>query len=289
MPSTAARTAASDYARVERAIRFVHENAARQPDLAEVADAVGLSTFHVQRLFLRWAGVSPKRFLQAITAARARALLAQQHSVLETSLQLGLSGPSRLHDLFLSVERMTPGEFQRQARGLTVRWDVAETPLGRALLAATERGLCGLSFFDEGGESGALEALRARWPLATLARDRIALAAHREAVQGHLAGAPRPLGLLLKGTPLQLLVWEALLRIPAGQVTSYGALARSVGVPGAARAVGSAVGHNPIAVLIPCHRVIQATGALGGYRWGLPRKLAVLGREWVSGSPAGPG
>jgi AraC family transcriptional regulator of adaptative response/methylated-DNA-[protein]-cysteine methyltransferase len=279
------RPAASDYARIERAIRFVHANAARQPSLEEVAAELGQSAFHVQRLFQRWAGVSPKRFLQAVTVARARELLAQQTTVLETALAVGLSGPSRLHDHFLAVERMTPGEFLRQADGVTIRWDARQTQLGEALFAATSRGLCALTFTD-GEPQAALLALQARWPGAVLRRDPRALAPYAETLNARLGGAPRPLGLVLKGTPLQLRVWEALLRIPAGQVVSYGALAQAVGAPGAARAVGSAVGQNPIGVLVPCHRVIQSTGALGGYRWGLPRKLALLGRERVSARPA---
>lgn len=286
MAVDARTTGASDYARVERAIRFVHAHAARQPSLAEVARELGLSEFHVQRLFQRWAGVSPKRFLQAITLARAKELLAAERPLLETSLAVGLSGPSRLHDLFVAVERMTPGEFARQAEGITLSWDVRPTRLGQALFAATARGLCALHFVDGGGSDEALAELQRRWPRATLRRDQGAVEGYADTLEARLGGEPRPLALVLQGTPLQLRVWEALLRIPPGQVVSYGALARAVGAPGAARAVGSAVGRNPIGVLVPCHRVIQSTGALGGYRWGLARKLAVLGREVSASSTA---
>ncbi|MFL5318741.1 MAG: bifunctional transcriptional activator/DNA repair enzyme AdaA [Myxococcaceae bacterium] len=272
----------SDYARIEHALRFLQANAQRQPSLNELADELGLSEFHLQRLFQRWAGVSPKRFLQAVTIAQAKALLREQRSVLDTSFAVGLSSASRLHDLFVSVERMTPGEFQAGAAGLTVRWGVLPTPLGDAQFAVLEdRGLCGLHFLSPGDNPRAL--LSERWPGAKLVEDPKAVKPHAETLKARLAGELRPIGLVLKGTELQLKVWEALLRIPQGQVTTYGELARNVGAPAASRAVGSAIGRNPIGVLIPCHRVIQATGALGGYRWGLSRKLALLGREYAHG------
>lgn len=270
----------SDYARIDRAIRYLQAHLREQPGLAEVAAEVGLSEFHFQRLFQRWAGVSPKRFLQFLTLQEAKRLLDETRSVLDTSLDVGLSGPSRLHDLFLGLERMTPGEYKARARGLTLRWGVEETPFGPALFAALDRGLCGVSFLAEDGERGAVEALRARWPGAALAHDAVAVRDHAAALRRRMAGEPgAPIGLVLKGTPLQLKVWEALLRIPPGRVVSYGDLAALAGVPQAVRAVGTAVGQNPIAVLIPCHRVIQATGAFGEYRWGAARKMALLGVE----------
>lgn len=271
-------TGTSDYARIERAIRFLQAHAEAQPSLAELAAHLGLSEFHTQRLFQRWAGVSPKRFLQALTLARARAMLAESRPVLETSLAVGLSSPGRLHDLFVSLDRMTPGEFQAQAAGLTVRYGAHETALGPALFARLgDRGLCALWFFESFEQS--VEELRARWPGAKLVRDDGAVRVDAETLEARLGGTLRPIGLVLKGTPLQLKVWEALLQIPEGRVVAYGDLARSLGAPGAARAVGTAIGQNPVGVLVPCHRVIQKSGALGGYRWGLPRKQALLGRE----------
>lgn len=270
----------SDYSRVERAIRFLAEHAVEQPSLERVAAEVGLSPFHFQRLFQRWAGVSPKRFLQVLTLAEAKRMLAESRSLLDVSHGVGLSGPSRLHDLFLGLERMTPGEFKARAAGLTIRWGVADTAFGPALFAALDRGLCGLSFLQEDDREGALSELRARWPGAHLVADEAAIRGHAEALDAHLRGVPgRPLGLVLKGTPFQLRTWEALLRVPPGQAISYRDLAALAGSPRALRAVGTAVGQNPIACLIPCHRVIQATGALGQYHWGAARKQALLAFE----------
>lgn len=270
----------SDYSRVAQAIRFLAEHAAEQPDLARVAAAVGLSPFHFQRLFQRWAGVSPKRFLQVLTLTEAKRRLAESRSLLEVSHEVGLSGPSRLHDLFLRLERMTPGEFKAQASGLTVRWGVADTPFGPALFACLDRGLCGLSFLGEGGQDTALDDLRHRWPGASLIEDAAAAREYAAALDARLRGGTgKPLGLVLKGTPFQLRTWEALLQVPPGQVIAYRDLAALAGAPEAVRAVGTAVGQNPIACLIPCHRVIQATGALGGYHWGAPRKQVLLAFE----------
>lgn len=270
----------SDYARVERAIHFIQSRVGEQPTLAEVAAQVGLSEFHFQRLFQRWAGISPKRFLQFLTLQEAKGLLAQSRSVLDVSLQLGLSSPSRLHDLFLSLEQMTPGEYRGAARGLTIAWAVEATPLGPALFAAVERGLCGFSFVVDGDEAGALQELESRWPGATLRHLPGALHPYAQALRERLHGdVARPLGLVLKGTALQLRVWEALLRIPPGHVATYSDVARLAGAPSAVRAVATAVGRNPIACLIPCHRVIQSTGALGSYHWGSARKQLLLGLE----------
>ncbi|WP_243295222.1 bifunctional transcriptional activator/DNA repair enzyme AdaA [Geothrix mesophila] len=270
----------SDYSRVERAIRFLADHAEEQPSLERVAEEVGLSPFHFQRLFQRWAGVSPKRFLQVLTLAEAKRMLAESRSLLDVSHAVGLSGPGRLHDLFLRLERMTPGEYKAQAGGLTIHWGVAETPFGPALFAALDRGLCGLAFLGEDGQDGALAELRARWPGARLERGDALIQPYAEAFEAHMRdGGGRPLSLVLKGTPFQLRTWEALLRVPPGQAVSYRDLATLSGAPGAVRAVGTAVGQNPIAWLIPCHRVIQATGALGQYHWGAPRKQAILAFE----------
>jgi len=270
----------SDYARVERALRFLEAHVSSQPRLEEVAAEVGLSVFHFQRLFQRWAGVSPKRFLQFLTLHEAKRCLSETRSLLEASLHVGLSGPSRLHDLFLSLEGMTPGEYKARGRGQEIRWAVEETPFGPALFAAIERGLCGLSFVGDAGEAGALEELTRRWPEATRLRAPAAVRVHAEAFRARMAGkVDRPLGLVLKGTPLQLRVWEALLRIPPGHLATYGDVAKLAGAPRATRAVASAIAQNPIACLIPCHRVIQSTGAFGEYHWGAVRKRALIAFE----------
>ena len=275
----------SDYTRVERAIGFIRQNAHAQPSLSEIAASAGLSESHFQRLFVRWAGVSPKRFLQFLTLRSAKALLAQTHSVLETSVALGLSGPSRLHDLFLTLEHLTPGEFKALGRGLTVRWGVVSTELGPMLLAVTERGLCGAAFIVDGDEASAIEELEARWRGATVLHDPSAVSGVAKALRARLEGRPgKSLSVVLKGTPLQLKVWEALLRVPPAHLASYADVARLAGSRGV-RAVASAVAQNPIAWLIPCHRVIQATGAFGEYHWGATRKLALLGRELSKDRP----
>jgi AraC family transcriptional regulator of adaptative response/methylated-DNA-[protein]-cysteine methyltransferase len=269
-----------NFEKVARAIDYLEAHSQEQPSLARVAGQVGLSEFHFQRMFQRWAGVSPKRFLQVLTLSEAKARLDRSQSLLETSLELGLSGPSRLHDLFLRLESMTPGDYQKQAAGLTLRWGVGQTQLGPALFAATDRGLCSLAFLSTGDETEAVKDLSRRWPRAHLAQDERFVSPYVRGLQERLAGdLDRPLNLLLKGTPLQLRVWEALLRIPEGRVAAYATVAKVAGAPGAARAVGAAVGQNPIAVLIPCHRVIRSTGALSGYRWGAERKASLLGLE----------
>jgi AraC family transcriptional regulator of adaptative response/methylated-DNA-[protein]-cysteine methyltransferase len=270
-----------------RALQFLLDRGERRPSLAESAEAVGLSEFHFQRLFQREVGVSPKRFLQFLTLRDAKLHLGRQVPLLDASLALGLSGPSRLHDLFVSLEKLTPGEWQRRAAGVAIRWDLAPTPLGLLALAAMDAGLCGAAFVED--EEEALRELRARWPLAQFVRDQNALRPAVATLTARLLGEPgRPLGLVLKGSPLQLKVWEALLSIPYGATTTYAALARGAGAPAAVRAVASAVGDNPIAVLIPCHRVLRATGAFGGYRWGIPRKAALLAVEGARSEDAAP-
>jgi AraC family transcriptional regulator of adaptative response/methylated-DNA-[protein]-cysteine methyltransferase len=270
----------SDFSRVAQAIRFLCARAREQPSLGEVAAQAGVSEFHFQRIFQKWAGISPKRFLQFLTLREAKDLLLESRSVLEASLELGLSSPSRLHDLFVNVERMTPGQFKQRARGLTLDWAVAETPFGPALLAALEGRLCALSFLADADPDLALADLEARWPRARFRQAPEALAPFVAALEQRLRGGPpEPLALALKGTPFQLRVWEALLRIPEGRVLAYGDLARQLGEPGASRAVGAAVGQNPVGYLIPCHRVIQASGALGDYHWGPERKRAILALE----------
>ncbi|BDU72059.1 bifunctional helix-turn-helix domain-containing protein/methylated-DNA--[protein]-cysteine S-methyltransferase [Mesoterricola silvestris] len=270
----------SDFTRCAKAIRFLCDSVREQPALAEVAAQAGVSEFHFQRMFRRWAGISPKRFLQYLTLGEAKGLLMDSRSMLDASLAVGLSSPSRLHDLFLSLECMTPGQFKEQGRGLRVGWTVVATPFGEALLAALDGRLCGLAFLEDGDPAKALAELRGRWPRADFPHDPAGLAPLAEALESRFRGEPpKPLSLLLQGSPFQLKVWEALLAIPEGRVLSYGDLARTLGDPGAARAVGAAVGRNPIALLIPCHRIIQASGALGGYHWGAARKRVILALE----------
>lgn len=270
----------SDYSRVEQAIRYLETHAREQPVLAELAHQAGLSEFHFQRLFRQWAGVTPKAFLQCLTLQRAKEALAESRSLLDASLDVGLSGPGRLHDLFLHLEAMTPGEFKRQGSGLKIHWGIHPTPFGEALFAVTERGLCGLGFLGEESHRAAVEAFQTRWPGATLAEEASRTEPFAREVTSRMLGfQPGSLPLLLKGSPFQIQVWKALLAIPEGQVLSYQGLAQLAGTPGATRAVGTALAMNPIGYLIPCHRVIRATGAFGEYRWGTLRKQALLGVE----------
>jgi AraC family transcriptional regulator, regulatory protein of adaptative response / methylated-DNA-[protein]-cysteine methyltransferase len=266
-----------DYARIEKAIRYLDENFRRQPALAEVAAAVGLSDYHFQRLFRRWAGVSPKRFLQFLTAEYARDLLRESWTVLDTAYEAGLSGPGRLHDLLVGVDGVTPGEARRLGAGVVIRHGVHPSPFGDFLLAATDRGVCALTFLDEGGRERALAGVAARWPNATLREDRASTLPLAEKIFAGADGERVPLH--LEGTNFQIRVWEALLRVPGGSVVTYEQIATSLGSPRAVRAVGTAVGRNPIAYAIPCHRVIRKTGAFGEYRWGAARKRAILGWE----------
>jgi AraC family transcriptional regulator of adaptative response/methylated-DNA-[protein]-cysteine methyltransferase len=270
----------SDYGRVEQAIHYLEAHAHEQPSLSELARQVGLSEFHFQRLFRRWAGVTPKDFLQCLTLNRAKALLAASSSLMETSLELGLSGTGRLHDLFLSLEAMTPGEFKRAGQGLTIQWGIHATPFGEALFAVTPRGLCGLSFLEAEDRTTAVAHFQARWPEARLVENSRQTEPFAAEVVSRMQGVmARPLALVLKGSPFQTKVWEGLLTIPEGGVTSYQGLARAIGSPNASRAVGTALAMNPIGYLIPCHRVIRASGAVGEYHWGTVRKQALLGVE----------
>lgn len=275
-----------DYERIERAIAYVRRHAAQQPDLATVARHVHLSEFHFQRLFTRWAGVSPKRFLQYLTIAHAKARIRTTASVLELSDAVGLSGPGRLHELFVTLEAVTPGDAKTGGAGMRIRYGVHGTPFGRALLAATERGICSLQFITGGEE--ALARLRHEWPRAELKPDSAGTAQFAARIFAPLAEAPaRPLAVLVRGTNFQVQVWRALLALPEGAVTTYGSIARGIGAPAAARAVGAAVAANPVAYLIPCHRVLRDSGELGGYRWGTTRKAAILGREAAQAAGAG--
>jgi AraC family transcriptional regulator of adaptative response/methylated-DNA-[protein]-cysteine methyltransferase len=275
-----------DYSRIERAIHFLEENYHRRPELREVAESVNLSEFHFQRLFRRWAGISPKRFIQFLTLEHAKRLLADSHSVLDATYDAGLSSPGRLHDLFVNLEAMTPGEFKAQGAGLDIRYGFHPSPFGECLLAVTERGICGLGFVASGGRAGTLSDFRGRWPRARFEENwRLTQPYISRIFGGEKSAGARPITLLLHGTNFQIKVWEALLAIPMGRVTTYEALAASLGRAGAARAVGGAVGKNPIAFLIPCHRVIRKVGVTGDYHWGAARKKAMLAWEGAHTQP----
>jgi AraC family transcriptional regulator of adaptative response/methylated-DNA-[protein]-cysteine methyltransferase len=273
-------SAENDYRRIEKAILYLRDHVREQPALEEIAEQVHLSPYHFQRLFKRWAGVSPKRFLQFLTLGYAKRLLEENDTQLDTAYQAGLSSPSRLHDLFVAVDAVTPGEYKNFGSGLEIAYGVHASPFGNCLVALTERGLCGLSFFEDSGGERAVRELKGRWPRASFTEN----PERTEAVVPRVFGAPQehnrfPLPLLLKGTNFQIKVWEGLLRIPPGRAKSYQGLARMIGQPKAGRAVGRAVGANPIAYVIPCHRVILSTGEFGNYRYGSARKMAMLGWE----------
>ena len=274
------KQSADDYRRVEKAIRFLREHYLEQPDLSDVARHVHLSAFHFQRLFTRWAGISPKRFLQFLTLTHAKQLLAASKPLLQASLDSGLSGPSRLHDLFVSIEGVTPGEFKSRCTGLDVRYGFQPTCFGQCLLAATPRGICWLSFVPAGSEVQALAELRSQWSGAAIRQDLSGTAGIVQRIFDPRSGVPRTsLSLLVAGTNWQIKVWEALLKIPPGAATTYREVAHWLGRGTAARAVGNAVAKNSIAYLIPCHRVIRESGVIGDYRWGTDRKRAMLAWE----------
>ncbi|GAB6039569.1 methylated-DNA--[protein]-cysteine S-methyltransferase [Endothiovibrio diazotrophicus] len=270
----------SDYARIAEAIAFITRNARRQPSLEEVAAHLHLSPYHFQRLFARWAGISPKRFLQTLTLEHAKQRLREPRPLLEVAHEVGLSGGSRLHDHFVTLEAITPGEFRQGGRGLVIEYAVHPTPFGEAFIAVTPRGICTLSFLDSREAAGSLEQLRREWPLATLVSNPDA-SAPAAAVLNAGRAANVPLSLHVRGTNFQIQVWRALLQIPFGAVANYSEVAAALGRPRAARSVATAIGANPVAVLIPCHRVIRQSGELTGYRWGAVRKRAVLAWESV--------
>ncbi len=266
----------SDYDRMERAIGFLEKNFRLQPGLGDVAKHIGLSEFHFQRLFTRWAGISPKKFLQFITLGFSKDLLIQSRSVLDTTYESGLSSPARLHDLFITLEAMTPGEYKNRGIGLVITYGFHSTPFGEVILAVTDRGICGMEFLAGEIRRHAIDRLGEKWERAVLREDSRVTQRMIEMIFGTSAHRGQRLSLLLKGTNFQIKVWEALLRIPPGYVLSYGDIAGMVGKPKASRAVGNAVSHNPIAYIIPCQRVIQSMGAFGEYHWGSTRKRAML-------------
>lgn len=269
--------AARDYARIARAIEFLQQNADAQPGLAAAARHAGLSAHHFQRLFTAWAGVSPKRFQQFLTVEDARRRLAATRSTLDLAAAVGLSGGGRLHDLFVTLEAMSPGEARAGGAGLDIHWGIHDTPFGTALLGLTARGVCALHFVDNA--AGAAQRLREAWPKAALKRGQVATADIAQRIFAPLARPRQPLAVLVKGSNFQVQVWRALLALPSGALTTYGELAAAVEKPEAARAVGAAVSANALAYLIPCHRVIRASGVISGYRWGTTRKAAMLGWE----------
>lgn len=274
---------ARDYDRMAKALGWLAEHWHRHPSLEDAAEAVGLSPFHFQRTFTRWAGVSPKTFVAAIAHAEARRALEGGASVLDAAFDAGLSGPSRLHDLFVGQEGVTPGEAKRRGQGLTLRWGFAPTPFGTGVFAVAPRGLAALGFVDDGDEEAAVQDILRRFPAAGWVRDDAAAAAMAALAFGE-GGEPAPLVLI--GPPFHVQVWKALLRIPAGSTATYSQVAEWAGKPGAFRATGAAVGANPISLLIPCHRAIARDGRLTGYHWGLARKAAMLGMEAVAASGA---
>jgi len=278
-----------DYQRIAQAIHFLKSAAPEQPSLDETAALLGLSPCHFQRLFRRFAGVSPKRFLQHLTTEHAKQLLQQSTSILETSFSVGLSGPGRLHDLLVNVEAVTPGEYKSGGLDLQIEYAIHPTPFGQCFIAVTERGICRLEFIDFIEEQMATQRLIKAWPNALIKEDKgkteIVI---QQIFSSHNNPANKPLLLFLQGTNFQLKVWQALLKIPQGCVTSYGYLAKKLGQPNASRAVGTAIGNNPISYLIPCHRVLRGDGAIGGYRWGIDRKLTILGKEFCETEILGP-
>nr|WP_244645061.1 bifunctional helix-turn-helix domain-containing protein/methylated-DNA--[protein]-cysteine S-methyltransferase [Salinarimonas ramus] len=278
-------SACADYDVVRRIIAFISENWRDQPSLESIADHVGLSTSHVHHLFRRWAGLSPKAFLQAVTLDHAKRLLDAEASLLDATLELGLSGPARLHDLFVTHEAMTPGDYKAKGAGLVLSYGYHPSPFGEAIVVATPRGLAGLGFVDDADRDGALADMRRRWPNADFVRDDAATSSYPARVFEPERWRPdQPLDIVLIGTDFEVRVWRTLLGIPFGRATTYSAVAEKIGSPKAARAVGAAVGRNPISFVVPCHRVVGRSGALTGYHWGLTRKQAILG--WEAGRMA---
>ncbi|WP_069131140.1 methylated-DNA--[protein]-cysteine S-methyltransferase [Rhodohalobacter halophilus] len=267
----------TDYDRIEKAIRFLRENFKSQPRLDEVAAHVGLSSYHFQKMFTKWAGVSPKKFLQFISLEYAKQLLKKDRTLFDVSDQAGLSGTGRLHDLFVNIEAMTPGEYKNGGNGLTIHYSLGETPYGNVLIASTVKGVCHVSFINDRERSEAI--LSEQFPKAKLVQSGNEMHKNVLGLFHENSQEKHSIQLYLRGTPFQLKVWKALLEIPAGEAKTYGNLAENIGKPKAYRAVGSAVGKNPIAFIIPCHRVIASTGVIGNYRWGSDRKIAMFGRE----------
>jgi AraC family transcriptional regulator, regulatory protein of adaptative response / methylated-DNA-[protein]-cysteine methyltransferase len=283
--SAFASTCPDDYDVVRHAVAYISEHWRRQPEIEAIAHASGVTPDELHHLFRRWAGLTPKAFLQAITLDHARRLLRESASVLDAAYEVGLSGPGRLHDLFVTHEAMSPGEWKAGGAGLTLTYGFHRSPFGIALLVATERGLAGLGFADPGEEAKALDDMRRRWPQADFREDTAGTAALAQRVfEPKLWQRDRPLRVVMIGTDFEVRVWETLLRVPMGRATTYSDIAARLQVPKAARAVGAAVGKNPLSFVVPCHRVLGKSGDLTGYHWGLTRKRAMLG--WEAGQAA---
>ena len=281
----AQNAALRDYDSVRRAIAFISEHWRAQPTIESMADAAGVTPDELHHLFRRWAGLTPKAFLQALTLDGARQLLRDSASVLDATYEVGLSGPGRLHDLFVTHEAMSPGEWKSGGEGLTVSFGFHPSPFGSALVMATERGLAGLAFADPGEERAALADMKGRWPRAAYVEDSARTAAIARRIFDPAQWSPQqPLRVVLIGTDWEVRVWDALLQIPMGRLTTYSGIANKLAAPKAARAVGAAVGKNPVSFVVPCHRVVGKAGDLTGYHWGITRKRAMLG--WEAGKVA---
>jgi AraC family transcriptional regulator of adaptative response/methylated-DNA-[protein]-cysteine methyltransferase len=266
-----------NFNRIAEAISYIKANFKAQPGLEEIAEQVNLSPFHFQRLFSEWAGTTPKRFLQYISIGYAKEMLKENQSLFDTALETGLSGTSRLHDLFVNIEGMTPGEYKNGGENLHINYSFAESPFGNIIVASTLKGICHIAFYDD--ESIALANLQRSFPAASYQQILDKEQQNALYIFSHDWSKLHQIKLHLKGTDFQLKVWEALLKIPMGKLATYGNIAKQLKNPNASRAVGSAIGDNPVAFLIPCHRVIQSSGALGGYHWGVNRKTAIIGWE----------
>jgi len=270
----------SDYDIVRRAVEYISEHWRDQPSLERIAEVVGMRPLSLQRLFTRWAGLSPKAFVQALTLDHARSLLADSASVLDATYEVGLSGPGRLHDLFVTHEAMTPGDYKARGAGILIRWAFHPSPFGQSLIMITDRGLAGLAFADPGQEEAALADMQARWPQANYVEDAAATAPYVRRIFDPETWRPdRPLRIVMIGSDFELRVWETLLKLPLGKATTYSDIAAHLGKPKAARAVGAAIGKNPISFVVPCHRVLGKGGDFCGYHWGITRKRAILGWE----------
>ena len=279
------QTSAADYAVVQRAIAYITEHWRGQPEIEEIAAAVSVTETELHHLFRRWAGLTPKAFLQALTLDHARKLLRDSASVLDASYEVGLSGPGRLHDLFVTHEAMSPGEWKTGGEGLTIRYGFHYSPFGTALIMATDRGLAGLAFGDAGEEQKSMVDMTSRWPKANYVEDKEGTGAIAQRIfDPKQWRAERPLRVILIGTDFQVRIWETLLTIPMGRAVTYSDIASKIMKPNASRAVGAAVGRNPISFVVPCHRVVGKTGELTGYHWGITRKRAMLG--WEAGKVA---
>lgn len=273
-----------NYNRIAEAIAYITQNFKEQPNLDAVAKKVHLSPFHFQKLFTEWAGTSPKKFLQFISIGHAKKILKEtQSSLFDTAYETGLSGTSRLHDLFVTIEGMTPAEYKNGGKNLVINYSFAESIFGNIAVASTSKGICHMAFYED--EKQALETLKARFPNASFIRKLDMIQQNALFIFQNDWSKLNEIKLHLKGTDFQLKVWETLLKIPMGQLSTYGSIAQQIEKPNASRAVGTAIGSNPVAFLIPCHRVIQSTGALGGYMWGTTRKTAIIGWEGVQANP----